>query len=85
MPIHFIDEKCHIKQLKTCLTNQTSQHVVSLVIVVFRGGHTDKDAHMHTHTHIRMHTRTQTHTHNVVQTKATSRNHVPGVCLHGLK
>ena len=41
MPIHFVDSKCHIKQLKavkshkTCLTNHTqpiSHHIMPLVI-----------------------------------------------------
>ena len=48
MPIHYIDSKCHIKQLKnrksckTCLTKHTwsiSHHIMPLVINTFKGRH----------------------------------------------
>ena len=55
MPIHFIDGKCHIKQLnagksrKTCLANHTwpiSHHIMPIVINALKDGHT----HRHTQT-----------------------------------
>ena len=55
-PIHFIDGKCNIKQLKagksrkTCLTNYKqpkSHHIMPLVITALGGRHT----HRHTHTY----------------------------------
>ena len=67
-PIHFIDGKCHINQLKsgkshkTCLTNHTesiSHHITPLVIIAL-------GADIQTHRHTRKHTNTQT--------KAISRN-----------
>ena len=76
-PIHFIDGKCHIKQLragkrlkscKTCLTNHTwsiSYHITLLVINVL-GEDIDK--------HSRTSARTYTCTHNDARTKAISRN-----------
>ena len=69
IPIHFIDGRCHIKQLKagkkgkTCLTNHTrsiSHHIIPPVIKVLKGRHTDRHRH----------------THNDMQTKAISRNWV---------
>ena len=57
MPIHFIDSKCNIKQLKshkTCLTNHTGSiwhHIMPLVINALRIGHTD--THMHTYRHVK--------------------------------
>ena len=73
-PIHFIDSKCHIKQLKaekshkTCLTNHTqsiSHRITPLVCNAFRGGHTN------------------TSIHTDMRTKAILRNQVCGACgLH---
>ena len=54
-PIHFINHKCHIKQLKsrksdkTCLSNRTqsiSHHITPLFLNALRA-----DTHTHTHTH----------------------------------
>ena len=56
MPIHFIDGKCHIKQLKagksreTCLTKRTqpiSHYITSLVINALGGGHSDTHTYQH--------------------------------------
>ena len=67
--MHFIDEKCSIKQLKsgkshkTCLTNHTwsiSHYIMPLVINALGGGQRQTDRHMYTHTDM--------------QTKAISRN-----------
>ena len=49
MPIHFLDDKCHLKELKaeksceTCLTNRTwpiSHYIMPLVINALIGGNT---------------------------------------------
>ena len=61
-PIHFINGKCHIEQLKagkshkTCLTNCTqsislSHHIMPLVINGLRGRHSD--THKHTYQHLK--------------------------------
>ena len=58
MPIHFIDSKCHIKQLnagkscKVCLNNHTwsiSHHIMLLVINALGGGHTHICQHANKH------------------------------------
>ena len=52
-PIHFIDSKCHIKQLKVEKTLSISHHIIPLVINVLRVGihtHRHTDTHIHTET-----------------------------------
>ena len=65
-PIHFINGKSHIKQLKagkshTCLTNHTwsmSHHIMPLVINALGSRHT----HRHTNTHTKEISRNQMYT-----------------------
>ena len=84
--LHFINGKCHIKQLKsckTCLTIHTRSirhHNMPLVINALEGTHTRTHAcththiHTHTHAHARTHTHTEARTHTTAWTKAILRN-----------
>ena len=63
MPIHFIDDKCYIKKLKSCRYGLTSYYRCILHVLLIPSVYTHLYTHTYTHAHTCTHTRTHTRTH----------------------